>query len=155
MLQTLGWQSLSSHVVRASSCIWPSSQIVPSARWLSETDPPLHVGAHSVADCNVCFSWLPGEQIMLMNVFGSFYWRVHILAPKLQRQGIRVGNCITHRSKAFVLPWPWERSKWVLSCWLIFPILSSRPFEALSHLCSQYHCYSLTTPTNAPRNSTL
>lgn len=30
-----------------------NSQIVTSAGWLSEVGPPLHVGAHGVADLNV------------------------------------------------------------------------------------------------------
>lgn len=60
------------------------------------------------------------------------------------------GDCMASDS----LHWPWGYAKWMLSCSLILPLLSSHPFKALSHVSSQHNPYSLPTPTSSPRNST-
>lgn len=53
-----------------------------------------------MADCNVCFSWLPGEQIMLMSVLSISLPKSSYVGPQTTKSGDEVGNCIAQRSKA-------------------------------------------------------
>ena len=45
-----------------------------------------------MADYNVCFSWLPRKQVMLMNVFSSYLLRSSLIGPQTTKSGDEGGE---------------------------------------------------------------